>query len=122
VIIRITSIVLSLAGSIALIFGLLFWAGFAVNLISIHMLLGLLAVASLWVVGIGQAFAQTGSWMIAVCALVVGALTIVFGLYQSSMLVGSFHWVVQIVHLLLGILTIGLGHMATARYRKGVTE
>lgn len=121
-VIRITSIVLSAAGLIALILGLLFWAGAAVNLISMHMLVGLLAVAALWVIGIAQAFVKGGNWLIAACAVIVGALTVVFGLYQSSMMVGPFHWIIQVVHLILGVLTIGLGHMAAARYRKGSTR
>jgi hypothetical protein len=121
-VIRITSIVLSAAGLIALILGLLFWAGAALNLISMHMLVGLLAVAALWAIGIAQAFVKGGNWLIAACAVIVGALTVVFGLYQSSMMVGSFHWIIQIVHLILGVLTIGLGHMAAARYRKGSTK
>jgi hypothetical protein len=121
-VIRITSIVLSAAGLIALILGLLFWAGAALNLISMHMLVGLLAVAALWVIGIAQAFVKGGNWLIAACAVIVGALTVVFGLYQSSMMVGSFHWIIQVVHLILGVLTIGLGHMGAARYRKGSTK
>ena len=121
-VIRITSIVLSAAGLIALILGLLFWAGAALNLISMHMLVGLLAVAALWVIGIAQAFVKGGNWLIAACAVIVGALTVVFGLYQSSIMVGSFHWIIQVVHLILGVLTIGLGHMAAARYRKGSTK
>ena len=118
-VIRITSVVLSLAGLLSFILGLLFWTGAALNLISMHMLLGLLAVAALWVIGIVQAFSNAGSWIIAACALVVGAVTIVVGLYQSSMMVGEFHWIIQLVHLVLGLLTIGLGHMGVARYRKG---
>ena len=81
-------------------------------------LLGLLAVAALWVIGVGQAFAKGGSWILAVTAFIVGAMTIVFGLYQASLMVGDFHWVVQVTHLVLGILTIGLGHMGAARFRK----
>ena len=53
---RIASIVLRVCGALAVILGLLFWSGYALNLIPIHMLLGLLVVLSLWVVGIGQAF------------------------------------------------------------------
>src|SRR4030095_12080893 len=121
-VIRITSIVLSAAGLIALILGLLFWAGAALNLISMHMLVGLLAVAALWVIGIAQAFVKGGNWLIAACAVIVGALTVVFGLYQSSMMVGSFHWIIQVVHLILGVLTIGLGHMGAARHSKGSTQ
>lgn len=117
-VIRIASAVLTLAGSLALIAGGLFWIGSALNLITLHMLLGLLAVAALWTIGIAQATANGSSWMIALCALVVGALTIVFGLYQSSLMVGPSHWVIDAIHLILGILTIGLGHMGAARYRR----
>jgi len=115
---RIASVVLTLAGVLALISGLFFWTGAALNLVSMHMLLGFLAVAALWVVGIGQAFSKIGSWIVAACSLVLGALTIVIGLYQISLMVGPWHWIIEVIHLALGILTIGLGHMAASRYRK----
>jgi hypothetical protein len=105
-----------------LILGLLFWTNTALNLIQMHMLLGLLAVGALWVIGIGQAFSKGGSWIIAVCALIVGAAMILIGWTQSSLLVGELHWVIQVVHLVLGLLVIGLGHMGAARYRKGTTS
>lgn len=117
-VIRIAMAVLTLAGLLALISGLLFWTGTALNLMTLHMLLGFLAVGALWVIGLAQAFAERGSWVIAGCALIVGAAMIVFGMMQSSLMVGEFHWVVQIIHLLLGLMTIGIGHMAAARYRK----
>jgi hypothetical protein len=118
-VIRIASGVLTLAGLLALILGLLFWTGAALNVISMHMLLGFLAVAALWVVGLAQAFSQFGSWMLAAAALIIGAAMIMIGMSQSSLAAGEFHWVIQVVHLTLGILTIGIGHMAAARYRKG---
>jgi hypothetical protein len=40
------------------------------------------------------------------------------GLTQSSLMMGEFHWVIRVIHLLLGLLTIGMGHMAAARSRK----
>lgn len=118
-VIRIASVVLSLSGILALILGLLFWIGIALNLITMHMLLGLLAVGALWVIAVVQALSKAGSWVIAVVALVVGAITAGLGMVQSSLMVGDFHWVIQIVHILLGLLTIGLGHMGAARHRKG---
>jgi hypothetical protein len=117
-IIRIASAVLTLAGLLALISGLLFWTGTALNLMSLHMLLGFLAIGALWVIGVAQVFAPRGSWIIAACALIVGAVMIVIGMTQSSLLIGRFHWVIQVIHLVLGLLTIGIGHMAAARYRK----
>ncbi len=119
-VIRYAAAVLTLSGALALILGLLFWSGTALNLISMHMLLGFLAVGSLWVIAIGQLFCQSGSWVIAGGALLVGALTGVLGLYQSSLMIGESHWMIQGIHLLLGVLTIGLGHMGAARFRKSV--
>jgi len=118
VVIRITSMVLSLAGLLALILGLLFWTGSALNLISLHMLLGFLAVGALWIIGVAQALADSGSWMITIVSIVVGALMVLLGLSQSSLMVGDFHWVIRIIHLLLGLLTIGMGHMAAVWSRK----
>jgi hypothetical protein len=117
-IIRIASVVVSLAGGLALITGLLFWAGTALNLISMHMLLGFLTVAALWVAAVGQALARGGSWFFAVGALALGAATIYVGLHQTTLGFGDSRWVIQALHLVLGILTIGAGHMASARYRK----
>ena len=114
---RIASIVLRVCGGLAVILGLLFWSGNALNLTQIHMLLGLLVVLSLWVAGIGQAFTRGGSWPLAAGALLLGLLVIVVGMRQSSMLVGPFHWVIQVVHLLLGVLAIGVGQIAAARGR-----
>jgi uncharacterized membrane protein len=121
-VIRIASAVLTLAGLLALISGILFWTGTALNLISMHMMLGLLTVGALWVVGIGQAFSQGGSWILAAVALIVGAITAVMGMTQSSLLVGELHWVIQTIHLVLGLLTIGIGHMGAARHRRGMAE
>ena len=117
-VIRIASAVLTLAGLLALISGVLFWTGTALNLMALHMVLGFLAVGALCVIGAAQAFAPRGSWVIAACALIVGAVMIVLGMMQSSLLPGDYHWIIQVIHLALGLLTIGLGHMAAARYRK----
>jgi hypothetical protein len=114
---RIASIVLRVCGVLAVILGLLFWSGNALNLLPIHMLLGLLVVLSLWIVGVGQAFSSGGSWSLAGGALLLGLLVIVVGMTQSSLLVGPFHWVIQVLHLLLGILAVGIGQIAAARWR-----
>jgi hypothetical protein len=118
-VIRIGSVVLSVAGVFALILGLLLWSHRASHLVALHMLLGFLVVSALWVVGIAQAFANSGSWLMAACAIIVGALVLVLGMNQSSLMVGEFHWIIQVMHLLLGLTAIGIGHMVAARYRRG---
>jgi hypothetical protein len=119
VVIQISSIVLRVCGVLALILGLLLWNGSALNLIPVHMLLGVLVVLSLWIIGVGQFFSRNGSWIITICALAVGVLVIIVGITQSSLMVGSFHWVIKVLHLLLGMLAVGVGQIGTTRYRKG---
>jgi hypothetical protein len=115
---RITSVVLSFAGLLALVLGVLHWLGVAMNLITMHMLLGLLAVGALWVIGIAQALSPGGSWIIAALSLLLGVVTIFLGWNQATLLVGELHWLVQLMHALAGVFTIGIGHMGAARVRK----
>ena len=49
---------------------------------------------------------------------VVGLLLTIVGLYQDNWLIGSAHWVIQVIHLLLGLSAIGLGEMIAARTRR----
>jgi hypothetical protein len=120
-VIRIASMILSFAGLLALILGSLIWTNSALNLVQMHMALGLLAVGALWIIGIAQAFSGNGSWLLAACALGVGAAMILIGWSQSALMPGAFHWVIQLLHLLLGLLVIGMGHICARRYRKGIT-
>ena len=117
-VIRYASAVITLAGLLALISGLLFWFGSAPSLVSMHMLLGVLTVAALWTIGSAQAISAGGSWILAAVAFIVGALTIFIGMNQASMFLGEHHWLIQVSHLILGILSIGVGHMAAARQRR----
>jgi uncharacterized membrane protein YuzA (DUF378 family) len=119
--IRIASAVLTLAGLLALLSGLLFWSGSASNLIALHMLLGFLTVAALWTIGFAQALAPSG-WRMALAIAILGALTLLLGLYQTRLVAGPYHSTVRIIHLLLGLAAIGVGHMAAARQRKAAAR
>jgi uncharacterized membrane protein len=118
-VIRMGSFVLSIAGLLALLLGLALWIWGASTLVQMHMLLGLLTVASLWVIGIAQAFSPGGSWLTAGLAVLIGAVVLWLGMVQTSLMTGSSHWVIQLLHLVLGVAAIGVGHMAAAKSRKG---
>jgi hypothetical protein len=117
--IRIASILMRVCGILALILGLLFWGNIARELLRFHILLGVLLVLCLWIAGVGQAFAKGGSWALAGGALLLGMVVIGVGLNQSAWLVGPWHWVIQVLHLLLGVFAVGVGQMAAARYQRG---
>ena len=102
---------------IELVLGILFWTGNADSLQIVHIVVGILVVLSLWTLGIAQGLAG-GSFGLALATFVVGFLLALVGLFQKGWLVGSNHWVIQVIHLLLGLSVIGLAEMIGGRYRR----
>ncbi len=102
---------------IELALGILFWTGNADSLQIVHIVIGILVVLSLWTLGIAQGL-QGGSFGLALATFFVGFLLALVGLFQKGWLVGSNHWVIQVIHLVLGLSAIGLGEIIGGRYRR----
>ena len=96
---------------INLILGILFWTDHADSLKIAHILLGIVFVASLWLIGVMQAL-KGGSIGLTLGTFVMGLILAIVGLFQNGTLI------IQIIHLLLAVLALGLAEMAAARYRK----
>jgi thiamine transporter ThiT len=96
------------AGSAALILGLAFWAGKLTGLVTLHEALGAGVVLGVWALAI---FAFRKGVFVGLVAGVAlwGVLTVVVGISQTQLLVGEFHWVVQVIHLLGGLGAIAMG-------------
>ena len=119
-VVRITVNVLRASALLALILGVLNWVGlFPDSLIAIHMILGIIVVLSLWVLG-GAIATTPGGIGLAIGAFVLGLITFILGLTQKQLLPdpNSAHWVIQVVHLLLGLSAIGIGEAIAGRYRR----
>jgi len=96
---------------INLILGIIFWTGNAASgLVFVHALLGITFVALLFWVGAAQAM-RGGSLGITLSTFVVGLALAIVGLTQAR--IGGLG--IQIVHVLLAVLAIGLAEMAGAR-------
>jgi hypothetical protein len=117
-VLTIAVMVLRIAVLATLILGILFWTGNANNLIPIHMLIGIIVVLSLWTIGLAQGFMKGGSFALAAATFILGLILAIVGLYQQSWLAGSAHWVIQVIHLLLGLSAIALGEMIYGRTRR----
>jgi hypothetical protein len=87
--------------------GVLFWTGNASSLVPVHIMIGLLLVIDLWVaVGLGlRAGAPIG---LAAVALAWSVAMPAFGLFQTGLLPGSAHVLIQVAHLLVGLAAVGL--------------
>ena len=112
--VRIIQWVAGLAGLAALVLGLLIW--FAnIDFINIHMLLGLIVALSLLVLGIIAVFTR-GLRVLGAVGIVYALIVPAFGLTQSTMLIGSLHWLIQTAHLLVGLGALALIGIIGARY------
>lgn len=109
-----TRVLTSLLGITLLGLGALFWMGRALTLLNVHMALGMLLVLCLWflVVLALRARAPLGFTL-----LVFGWSLLMpwFGGIQMRLLPGPYHWVIRTLHLLIGFVAVGLGHLL-ARY------
>jgi hypothetical protein len=121
-----TTITLTVVRTLAVIqitLGLLFWTYNALNLIPIHMLIGLVFVVALCLLaGLGlRAGVHPG---LASAAFAWGLLVLVLGMTQTQILPGELHWIVRVVHLGFGLVAMGfaerLGRRIRAARRRGL--
>ena len=106
-----------LAGLTAIVLGVLFWTGNAQVLIPVHMLIGLVLVLSLWTLAFLAAQAGVNRGFVAL-AVVWGFIVPVLGLTQGQLLPGDYHWVIKVVHLLVGLGAMGQGDGLAARIKQ----
>jgi hypothetical protein len=111
---RIASMVVRLCAVAALTLGILFWTGNADQYRDIHMLIGILLVLALWTVAFSQ-ITRPGGIGMAAAAVVTGILLAIVGVTQERIFPGSSHWVIQVVHLGLALLAIGLAETIARR-------
>ena len=116
---RIAIMVLRVTVLFNLITGIIFWTGNADPLQIVHILAGILAVLSLWTLGILQGM-RGGSFGLALGTFVVGFLLALVGLFQKNWLPepSANHWIIQVIHLILGLAAIGLGERVAGLYNR----
>lgn len=105
-----------IAGLGALTLGLLFWIA-NIDLISIHMMLGLTVALSLLLLGI-VALITKGVRLLGGVGVIYALLVPVFGLTQDRILDTSAHWVIQTAHLLVGIGALALIGIISTRCQR----
>ena len=95
-------VLVRIAVPVELALGLIFWSGHLGFLVPVHEGLGLLLVLALWGLAVTAAIARTAPAVV-VLALAYGLAVPILGELQASLVPGSGHWIVQTVHLLLGL-------------------
>lgn len=92
---------------IQIVLGFLFWGDKANSLVPVHVTSGLILVISLWALAVAAAKAGVERGLVAFAA-VWGLVVIGFGASQTKILTGDQHWIIQVVHLLIGLVAVAL--------------
>ena len=115
--VRVAQMVIRGAGALLLLLGIPIWTGTADGLVPLHVLFGVVLVVALW--SLAYLFARSGSSarLVAV-AILWGLLAPILGLSQEHLLTGSAHWLIQALHLLVGLGAIGIGEMLAMQLKR----
>jgi hypothetical protein len=116
---RYASLTLRAGFVLALLLGLGFWTNrIPTNgLVLLHMLLGLIVVASLWYLGLAQA-QRGGGLGLTLGTFVAGLALAIVGLTQVRLETSLPVLAVQLIHVALALLAVGLGEMSNGRIRR----
>ena len=106
-------------GTLMLLLGLGVWTGNFDILVPIHILLGLLLVIALFALAYRAARAGVSIWLV-ILAVVWTLVMLVIGLTQENTFPdpSTFRWVIQVIHLLIGVGAIGMAEMLGSRIKK----
>ena len=106
-------ILVRIAGLTQIALGVLFWTGNAQTLIPVHMIVGSLLVLLLWSLA-GMSLWAGVNRGLAALALAWGIVVVALGMTQNQILPGPAHWVIQVVHLLVGLAALGMAERLAA--------
>lgn len=127
--IRLISLVARVALMVSLVFGIVFWIAQSLRWIGLlaflvwigfpgtHEALGTLGTLGLLILG-GVAVSTKGSKRLGAGSILYALVVPVFGLTQTLILVGSWHWLIQAIHFLLGLGAMLLVRRIEQRYRR----
>ena len=96
--------------------GIAFWAGHGLRFVPVHMLVGIVFVVLLWALCALAPAARVRTGLVPLTA-VWGVLTLALGLTQRGLMTGGAHWVIQVLHLLVGIVAIVLAERLAAKMK-----
>ena len=107
-------VLIGLTGASLLVLGILFWLGDALTLIPWHVLLGGVLVLCLWLIA-GLAMRAGLSKGLILLLLAWSLVMPALGIMQLHLLPGRYHWLIQALHLAVGVGAVELGQNVVRR-------
>jgi hypothetical protein len=106
-----------ICGGLLLVLGLAIWTGNGDELIPVHVTIGVILIGSLWAMA---AIAARGGVSSRTVALTIawGVVVLLLGLVQEELLRGSWHWVIQVLHLVISMGAVWWGGRLAQQIRR----
>jgi len=82
--------------------GIGLWTGHLYSLVDVHRTVGMLFVLALWIIGV-IALIQRRAVGLAAFAIVWGVVVAGLGFSQQGILIGEWHWVIRVLHLVISM-------------------
>ena len=101
---------------VLIVLGALFWAG-RTTMLATHVVTGLVFVLLLWVLSFLALRSGAGAGLAAL-NIFWSLVVLVYGMTQNRLLVDGVHSIIQVLHLLVGIVAIGLAESLAARVKR----
>jgi hypothetical protein len=95
-------------GASLLVLGIVIWTGHGDQLISLHIAIGVVLVLTLWTLAAIAARSGVRAGTVAF-ATAWGLVIVLLGLAHEDLVVGSLHWTIQVVHVVLSMGAIWWG-------------
>lgn len=108
--VTIAQMTVRVAGVLLLLIGLLIWTGHGDQIIPWHELIGFVLVLGLWTLAYFAARAGVAVGLV-VLAFAWGLIAPALGLTQVNLVTGGMHWIIQVIHLLVGLGAIGIAEL-----------
>jgi hypothetical protein len=116
---RILLMLLRVGAGVQLVLGIGLWTATWPTLVGVHMAVGIAFVLLLWTMAI-IALAKRRSPGLAAAALAWGIVIAVVGMTQQGILPGPLHWIVRVVHLVIGLAAMPLAERLAPPSRRAV--
>ena len=104
---RVLLMLLRIGVTLQLVVGIAMWTGHWYSMLEFHMIVGIVFVLVLWLLALAALVQRRHVWL-ALIALPWGVVVIIFGLVQTELLAGRFHFVIRIWRLLSGLAAMAI--------------
>ncbi len=104
---RAVLMLLRLAIAVQIVVGIAMWTGHWLGAVGLHMAVGGIFVLLLWILAV-MALVGRRAVGLAVVAILWGVVLAAFGMAQRGIMIGDAHWVVRVIHLLIGLAAMPL--------------